>query len=195
MKIGYARVSTTEQNIDSQVMALKAAGCKKIFSDKLSGAKPDRPGLKSAIEQLRAGDTLIVWKLDRLARSLRDLLNLTQQFQDLGADLKVLDGLNVSLTTSDGKLMLSVFGAIAEFERDLARERTIEGLNYARSRGRKGGRPRKIRDRQAMSAKTRWDDSNNDESLDDIAASFNVSRMTMWRAIQRVSNKTKENQV
>lgn len=192
MNIGYARVSTTEQNVKSQVAALKAAGCSKIFSDKLSGGKADRPGLTSAIDQLRSGDTLVVWKLDRLARSVRDLLNLTQQFQELGADLKVLDGLNVSLSTSDGKLMLSIFGAIAEFERDLARERTIAGIKYARSRGRKGGRPRKLGDRQARSAKMRWDDSNNNESLDDIAASFNVSRMTMWRAIQRVSTDAKE---
>ncbi len=104
-----------------------------IFSDKLSDASSDRPGRKSIIEQLRFDDTLIVWKLDRLARSLRDLLILTQKFQEPGADIKGLNSLNVSLTASGGKLMLSVFGAIAEFERDLAHERTIKELNFARA--------------------------------------------------------------
>jgi len=142
-KIGYARVSTKEQNLDLQIDALKQEGCKTkdIFTEKVSGAKKDRPQLQKMIEHLREGDVIIIWKLDRLGRSLKDLIELVAKFNKMGVGLKSIND-PVDTTTSQGKLIFNIFASLAEFERDVIRERTKAGLAAARARGRVGGRPK-----------------------------------------------------
>ena len=141
MKIGYARVSTKDQDFSLQLDALKKAGCTKIFQEKITGAKKDRPELQKLIEQVREGDTIVIWKLDRLGRSLKDLVELVNDFQDKGAGLQSLND-SIDTTTPTGKLTFHLFAALAEFERDIISERTKAGLAAARARGRKGGRPK-----------------------------------------------------
>jgi DNA invertase Pin-like site-specific DNA recombinase len=143
MLIGYARVSTDDQNLDLQKDALIQAGCDKILEDQQSGAKAERPGLKAALEYARAGDTLVVWRLDRLSRSLKDLIDMVSQLEARGIGLKSLHE-SLDTSSSSGKLIFHIFGALAEFERNLIRERTQAGLRAARARGRKGGRPKAL---------------------------------------------------
>ena len=143
MLIGYARVSTHDQNLDLQLDALKAAGCKEVFQDKASGAKTARPGLSKALAHIREGDTLVVWRLDRLGRTLRHLIETVTDLEEKGIGFRSLQE-SIDTTTSTGKLFFHVFSALAEFERNLNRERTQAGLKAARARGRKGGRPRKL---------------------------------------------------
>ncbi len=143
MRIGYARVSTLEQNLDLQEDALKAAGCEKLYTDKTSGTKAERPGLERALADLRPGDQLVVWKLDRLGRSLRHLIETVTALSERGVSfLSVQEAIDT--TTSGGKPVFHVFGALAEFERDIIRERTLAGLAAARARkdGKPHGRPR-----------------------------------------------------
>lgn len=140
MKIGYARVTTAEQNLDLQCDALKAAGCDKVITDKASGTVAIRPGLEKIKEQLRAGDTLVVWRLDRLGRSLRDLIGWMNYLDEGKVGLLSLHEA-IDTSTTSGKLTFHLFGALAEFERNLIRERTQAGLAAARARGKKGGRP------------------------------------------------------
>jgi len=139
VRIGYARVSTLEQDLALQLDALHAAGCTRIFEDRASGAKTDRPGLAQAIAFVRAGDVLVTWKLDRLARSLPHLIETVNQLETSGAGLQSLTEA-IDTTTPGGRLIFHVFGALAQFERDLIRERTRAGLSAAASRGRRGGR-------------------------------------------------------
>ena len=139
MLIGYARVSTDDQQLDLQNDALIAAGCERIYRDQASGAKADRPGLKRAFEDLRTGDTLVVWRLDRLGRSLKDLITHAEDLERRGAGLQSLQEA-IDTNTSGGRLVFHLFGALAEFERNLVRERTQAGLEAARARGRLGGR-------------------------------------------------------
>ena len=139
MLIGYARVSTDDQNLDLQNDALTVAGCERIYRDKASGAKAQRPGLKRAFEDIRAGDTLVVWRLDRLGRSLKDLITHAEELEQRGAGLRSLHE-SIDTNSSGGRLVFHMFGALAEFERNLIRERTQAGLLAARSRGRLGGR-------------------------------------------------------
>lgn len=141
MLIGYARVSTIDQNLALQLDALKKAGCEKIFEDKASGGKVDRPGLQTVLEFAREGDTVLVWRLDRLGRSLKHLIEMVTQLNERGVGFRSLQEA-IDTTTSGGKLVFQIFGALAEFERNLIRERTQAGLEAARARGRKGGRPR-----------------------------------------------------
>ena len=141
MLIGYARVSTDDQNLALQRDALAAAGCEKIYEDRISGARAERPGLTLALEVARAGDTLIVWRLDRLGRSLKDLIALAERLEQRKVGLKSLKEA-LDTTSSGGRLVFHIFGALAEFERDLIRERTRAGLSAARARGRLGGRPK-----------------------------------------------------
>lgn len=138
--IGYARVSTTDQTLALQEAALNKADCKRIFRDTSSGAKADRPGLAAALDYVREGDTLVVWKLDRLGRSLQHLIATLTTLEQRGIGFKSLTE-NIDTTTPGGKLIFHIFGALAEFERDLIRERTAAGLSAARARGRQGGRP------------------------------------------------------
>lgn len=141
MLIGYARISTDDQNLALQYDALTAAGCEKIYEDRISAARTERPGLTLALEVARAGDTLIVWRLDRLGRSLKDLIALAERLEQQKVGLKSLKEM-LDTTSSGGRLIFHMFGALAEFERDLIRERTQAGLSAARARGRLGGRPK-----------------------------------------------------
>ena len=141
MKIGYARVSTKEQSFDLQLDALRKAGCKKIYQETVSGAKAARLQLDLMFDNLRAGDVLVIWKLDRLGRSLRHLVELVHGLMEKGAGLKSLND-PIDTTTPQGRLSFNLFASLAEFERDLIRERTQAGLSAARARGRRGGRPR-----------------------------------------------------
>ncbi len=148
MKIGYARVSTLEQNTDMQKKALKKSGCKKVLVDQVSGTVAKRPGLEKAKELLRKGDTLVVWRLDRLGRSLRDLIEWVRYLDERGVGLESLHE-SINTSTPTGKLTFHLFGALAEFERNLICERTQAGLSAARARGRRGGR------RKALDAEKR----------------------------------------
>jgi DNA invertase Pin-like site-specific DNA recombinase len=141
MLIGYARVSTDGQNLDLQRDALRGVGCERIYEDRVSGAKAARPGLTLALEVARAGDVLAVWRLDRLGRSLHDLILLAKRLDEAGVGLMSLQE-KIDTCSSGGRLVFHMFGALAEFERALVRERTQAGLNAARARGRKGGRPK-----------------------------------------------------
>jgi len=143
MLIGYARVSTHDQNADLQIDALKAAGCEQVFVETASGGKAGRPVLKAALGALQPGDSLVVWKLDRLARSLKQLVETLERLQAQGIGLLSLTEA-INTASAGGRLVLHMFGAIAEFERTLIRERTLAGLAAARARGRFGGRPRKM---------------------------------------------------
>ena len=140
MWMGYARVSTDDQNLDLQKDALTRAGCQRILADHQSGAKAERPGLRAALDYARDGDTLVVWRLDRLSRSLKNLIEMVTQLKSRGIGLKSLQE-SLDTSSSSGKLIFHIFGALAEFERNLIRERTQAGLQAARARGRKGGRP------------------------------------------------------
>jgi len=143
MKIGYARVSTVDQNPELQRQALLAAGCERIFTDKVSGAAVIKPGLEDAIRHMRAGDTLCVWRLDRLSRSLTELLHMSErlQKQDFGL-LSVTEAIDT--TSPGGRLFFSIAGAFAQFERDVIRQRTLEGLAVARAAGKKSGPKPKV---------------------------------------------------
>lgn len=143
MKIGYARVSTLEQNLNLQIDALKNAGCEKIITDEISGSVADRPGLSKLKEQLRKGDTLVVWRLDRLGRTLRHLIEWVNELDEKGIGFASLQE-TIDTTSSSGKLIFHIFGALSEFERNLIRERTKAGVEAARARGRQGGRPKKL---------------------------------------------------
>ena len=143
MQIGYARVSTLDQNLDLQIDALNQAGCKKIFQEKITGIKLKREQLQNAIDYLRAGDVLVIWKLDRLGRSLKDLLLIVNELNQKEIGLKSLHE-NIDTTTPTGKLIFHIFASLAEFEKDVIKERTNAGLKAARARGRVGGRPKKL---------------------------------------------------
>lgn len=141
MKIGYARVSTQDQNLDRQQDQLRQDGCERIFEEKVSGAKSDRPQLGRMLDILREGDIVIVAELSRLSRSVRDLFNIVGRIDEVGAQIKSLKEPWLDTTTPHGRLLFTFFSGISEFERDLIRQRTIEGIAAARARGRKGGHP------------------------------------------------------
>lgn len=143
MLIGYARVSTDDQNLHLQHDELKAVGCEKFFDDKITGSKIDRSGLESMIDFARSGDVVVVWRLDRLSRSLKDLIEIVSNLESKGIGLKSIHE-SIDTTSSSGKLIFHIFGALAEFERNLIRERTHAGLKAARARGKIGGRPKKL---------------------------------------------------
>ena len=180
MNIGYARVSTQDQNLDLQNDALKGAGCEKIYTDKMSGAKANRPGLEKILGFIRKGDTLVVWKLDRLGRSLKHLIQVMQLLDERGVYFRsVQESLDTS--TPGGKLIFHVFGALAEFERDIIRERTLAGLAAARSRGRVGGRPRKLSKKQVEMAKNLMNDIS--IPIAEICETLGVSKATLYRSV------------
>jgi DNA invertase Pin-like site-specific DNA recombinase len=179
MKYGYARVSTDGQSVDAQVRQLTKAGCKKVFREVASGAKTDRAQLRKAIAKLESGDVLTVTRLDRLARSTRDLLNTLAAITDRKAGFRSLGDTWADTTTSHGRLMLTVLGGLAEFERDLIRARTGEGRARAVARGVKMGRPPKLTLHQRREAVKRR--NGGDESLTEIGRSYNVSAATISR--------------
>src|ERR1700738_3345491 len=178
MKYGYARVSSDGQSVDAQVRQLTKAGCKKVFREVASGAKTDRAQLRRLLAQLEAGDVLTVTRLDRLARSTRDLLNTLAAITAKKAGFKSLGDTWADTTTSHGRLMLTVLGGLAEFERDLIRVRTGEGRARAVARGQRMGRPFKLTDHKKREAIKR---RNQGETLANIARSYNVSPATISR--------------
>lgn len=180
MLVGYARVSTQDQKPQLQLDALKAAGCGRIFEEKASGAQRERPGLKDALEFLREGDTLVVWKLDRLARSLRQLLETVELLEGRGIGLRSLTE-SIDTTTPGGRLIFHIFGALAEFERSVIRERTSAGLASARARGRVGGRPPAMTAGDIAVAKTLL--ANSEISVKEIARRQGVSVSTLYKHI------------
>ena len=178
MLIGYARVSTRDQKAHLQLDALREAGCEKIFEETASGARRDRPELNAALEFMRAGDTLVVWKLDRLARSTRQLLETVELLSKQQMGFKTVTQ-DIDTTNAGGRLIFTVFGAIAEFEREIIRERTRAGLDAARSRGRKGGRPRSLSDKDLKQARALLTDP--EITVEDIARRFGVGPSTLYR--------------
>jgi DNA invertase Pin-like site-specific DNA recombinase len=183
MKIGYMRVSTFDQNLDMQEDALKRDGCDKIFSDKVSGAssKIERPGLSGALDYMREGDTLVIYKLDRLGRTLKGLIQMINELGDKKMGLKSLSE-SIDTTTANGKLIFHIFGAISEFERDIIRERTRAGLGAARARGRVGGRPTKMTPEKTKMAKQLHADTSLE--IKDIVKTLGVSRAVFYRMLK-----------
>src|SRR5215213_881825 len=180
MLVGYARVSTQDQTLDLQLDALRKAGCEKVFTDTVSGAKSERKGLHEALSYARENDVLVVWRLDRLGRSLKDLIEIISQLDARKIGFKSLTE-NIDTTTSGGKLIFHIFGALAEFERNLIRERTGAGLQAARERGRKGGRPKSLTGNKVDMARKLYADKTN--SVEEICKTLGISRSTLWRYI------------
>src|SRR5258708_4539010 len=184
MLIGYARVSKNEQNLDLQRDALLKAGCreKNIFTDKITGTKADRIGLEQALSHLREGDTLVVWRLDRLGRSLKHLIETVTKLKEQHIAFQSITE-NINTSTATGQLVFHFFGALAEFERNLIRERTIAGIDAARARGRLGGRPKlKVSSTKVAMAKKLFADKTN--AISDICNMLNISRATLYRYIK-----------
>ena len=189
MRIGYARISTNDQNLDLQMDALQKAGCKRIFTDKISGSKSRRPGLDELLYLLREGDQVIVWKLDRLGRSLKDLVSLINDFDSRGAGFTSLED-NIDTSTPVGQFTFHIFAAVAQFERDIIRMRTIAGLKAARARGRIGGRPRglsKQAQNKALAAETLYKEQK--LSVSEICAQLGISKPTVYRYLRYRSVK------
>ena len=180
MLIGYARVSTGEQKDSLQTDALKQAGCEKIFTDTASGSAKERPGLTKAMEMLREGDTLVVWKLDRLGRSLPHLVELINGFKEQSIQFRSLQE-NIDTSSGIGKLVFHIFASLAEFERDIIRERTMAGLMAARARGRLGGRPKALDDAKIAQANALYKDK--DLSIKEICKTLGIGRTTFYRYV------------
>jgi DNA invertase Pin-like site-specific DNA recombinase len=180
MQLGYGRVSTNEQDTAAQVSALKSAGCEKIFREKASGGRWDRPELHRLLDQLRKGDILVVWRLDRLSRSLRDVLMIMERIQGAGAGFRSLTEA-IDTTTAPGRMMMQMVGAFAEFERAILRERTMAGLAAARKRGRIGGRRPKLRLQQQEEIDAMV--SKGTKTAADAARLFNVHPATVSRLL------------
>lgn len=184
MLIGYARVSTTDQTLALQQDALEKAGCAKIYTDTVSGATTERKGLEEALSYIREGDTLVVWRLDRLGRSLKHLIETITEFNNRNIGFRSLTE-QIDTTTSGGKLIFHIFGALAEFERDIIRERTQAGLAAARARGRRGGRPKANAlntSKKVAMAQALYADKNN--TINEICKTLNVSRATLYRYLK-----------
>lgn len=188
MKVGYARVSTHEQSLDLQLDQLEEAGCGKIYTDEVSGAKFDRPGLSDVLEYLRDGDSLVVWKLDRLGRSLKDLIEQVERLGERGCEFVSLEE-GIDTANAAGRLIFHVFGALAEFERDLIRERTQAGLQAARRRGRTGGRPRAIEEEDVPTIQKLMKDPEVPSTR--IAEMFSCSMATLYRYVSPAGERRK----
>jgi DNA invertase Pin-like site-specific DNA recombinase len=180
MKIGYARVSTDVQETDLQMDALKRVRCARIYQEKASGAKAERPELMRLLDSARKGDVVIVWKLDRLARSLRQLIDTTVVLNERGVELHSLTE-NINTTTPSGKLTFHIFAALSEFERDILRQRVNAGLKAARRRGHVGGRPRALTEADLKKARALL--RSGDFTKVQVAQELQVSRHTLWRAL------------
>lgn len=182
MIIGYARVSTQDQNPELQLDALRGAGCEELFHEKATGKFRERPELTTCLRSMRKGDTLVVWKLDRLARSLKDLVEIVHDLNQRGAGFRSLTEA-IDTTSSGGRLVFHIFGALAEFEHSLIRERTIAGLVAARARGRKGGRKPVMSKADTRKAAAMLSDPNITKA--EVAKHFSVSRVTLNAALAR----------
>lgn len=181
MKIGYARVSTQDQNLDRQLDNLRAAGCERIFNEKMTGTKSDRPELKTMLMTLRSGDVLVIDSFSRLSRSTKDLLQLVEQLTSMGVHLVSLKE-NLDTTTATGKLMLTMLSALSQFERDLIAERTVDGLKAARARGRCGGRPKLGSEKEKQQALAMY--QANIMTNKEIASRFGISQRTFSRWVK-----------
>ena len=179
--LGYARVSTFEQNADLQRDALESAGCYRVFTDKASGKLDQRPQLTAVLDQARPGDTLVVWRLDRLGRSLKHLIETIKDLSDRGIAFRSLTE-QIDTSTPGGRLIFHVFGALAEFERDLIKERTEAGLSAARARGRHGGRPTVMTPQKVAIARHMYD--SREHTVSAIAKVLGVSRASLYRHLQ-----------
>jgi DNA invertase Pin-like site-specific DNA recombinase len=177
MKIGYARVSTVDQHLRMQEDALRGSGCEEIYTDVVSGVKSQRPGLDKALSYLREGDTLVVWKLDRLGRSIQHLIQTVKDLEDKKISFKSLQE-NIDTTTSGGKLIFHIFSALAEFERELIKERTQAGLKAARARGKMGGRPPLLDTRQINRMIEMYNEEKN--TVAEICKIYNISRPSFY---------------
>ena len=182
MKIGYARVSTQDQNLDRQLDNLRSAGCDRIFNEKMTGTRSDRPELRTMLLTLRQGDVLVIDSFSRLSRSTKDLLDLVDRLTSMGVHLVSLKE-NLDTTTATGKLMLTMLSALSQFERDLISERTVDGLKAARARGRCGGRPRLGSDKDRQQAVAMYDA--NVATGQEIADRFGVSLSTFNRWVKQ----------
>lgn len=180
MNIGYARISTNDQNLQLQFDELKKAGCERIFQDVASGSKAERAGLKEALEFCRKGDVLVIWKLDRLGRSLKDLIQTVNDLQAKEIGFRCLTQ-NLDTTSPSGMLVFQIFGAIAEFERSLIQERTLAGLKAARARGRQGGRPKALDQKKVGIALALYSDGKT--PVAEICKTLSISRPTFYRYI------------
>jgi DNA invertase Pin-like site-specific DNA recombinase len=178
MKIGYARVSTLEQNLDLQLQALKKAGCRRTFREKISAGNRNRPEFQRMLDQIRTGDTIVVWKLDRLARSTRDLLETMETIQQAGGKFQSLSEPWADTTTHAGRMIMTIFSGIAEFERGLIRERTSAGREAARKRGVRFGRPRKLTPEQENLARRLVSEG---KAVRELAVAFKVHAATIYR--------------
>ena len=190
MRVGYARVSTKDQNLDLQVDALQKEECEEVFREVASGAKTARPVLDDLLSRLRAGDVLVIWKLDRLGRSLKHLVTLATELMEREIGLISLND-PIDTTTPQGRLVFNIFASLAEFERDLIRERTQAGLKAARARGRKGGRPRglsKKADATAMAAETLYREGK--LSVQEICDQLGISKPTLYAYLEHRGVKT-----
>jgi DNA invertase Pin-like site-specific DNA recombinase len=187
-KIGYARISTSDQNLDMQIDALRKTGCETIYQDVASGKSANRPELEHCLKALRAGDTFVVWRLDRLGRSLKDLVRIIEELESNKIGFASISE-SIDTTSATGKLMLHMIGAFAEFERNLIRERTCEGLTAARARGRIGGRKEKLDDRKKREIKALLSDP--EITVKDVCTKYNISRTTFYKQIG-VVNPTKK---
>ncbi|MCG1891598.1 recombinase family protein [Staphylococcus epidermidis] len=187
MKIGYARVSTGLQNLDLQEDQLNQYGCEKIFNDYMSGSKSKRPGLDKAIEFARSGDTIVVWRLDRLGRNMEDLITLVNELNNRGVSFHSLEeNITMDKSSSTGQLLFHLFAAFAEFERNLILERSSAGRIAARARGRYGGRPKKLNKQDLKLLKTLYD---NGTPIKTIAEQWKVSRTTIYRYLNKLNNQ------
>ena len=184
MKIGYARVSTDQQTNDPQTDRLKEAGCKRTYMDKYTGAAASRPEWDKLLDNLRPGDVLVVVRLDRIGRSLKNLIDVMKQLGDIGAELVVLDQ-GIDTTTSAGRMMFHIIGAIAEFEHDLIKERTQAGLASARARGRVGGRKHKLTAKQVATLRKMYD--SREHTVAEIAEALGVHRTTVYDYLKDAS--------
>ena len=179
--VGYARISKDDQNLSLQQDALEKAGCTKFFTDTISGAKSNRLGLNELLNYCREGDLVAVWRLDRLGRSLKDLIDIVGKLENKGIALKSLNE-SIDTSSSSGKLIFHIFGALAEFERNLIRERTNAGLESARARGRKGGRPAKLDSKKAEIAKGLY--HSKEHSINEICNLVGVSKPTLYKYLK-----------
>ena len=180
MKLGYARCLTLDQNLDWQIDALTKEGCDRIFQEKFTGTRKDRPELLRMMDMLREGDTVIICELTRLSRSVKDLFDLVEQVEKAGANIKSLKEPWLDTTTPQGRLLFTIFSGVSQFERELIRERTMEGLASARARGRMGGRPGKDK-KIVEQALTLYDSMA--YSVDEISKTTGISRATLYKYV------------
>ncbi len=178
--VGYARVSTRDQTPALQLDALRATGCQRVFEETASGAQRDRPQLRAALDYLREGDTLVVWKLDRLARSTRQLIGTVEELARRGVGFRCLTQ-DIDTTSAGGRLVFTIFSAVAEFEREIIRERTRAGLDAARARGRKGGRPRKLKPKDLAAARALLRDP--ELTVEEVAGRLGVAPSTLYASL------------